>query len=120
MELDLLQPSVALLADRLAPWFDHPSAWLVLLCTPLYAFMAGIAPLADALLAWRAARLPELRPERRNAWRWLAAALLVQLAATWAGPATSRLLELAFFACVALAATGFLRSTRDRAFGPQF
>src|SRR5688572_23574220 len=120
MELDRNQPSVDRLRDTLAPWFDHPAAWLVLLCIALSVFMAGIAPLAAALLAWRAARLPELRPERRNAWRWLAAALLVQLAAAWAGPATSRLLELAFFACVALAATGFLRSTRDRAFGPQF
>ncbi len=150
MELDRNQPSGNGLREALAPWFDHSAARLVLLCIALalFATVTGIAAggrieelvvlftgtavsLAAISLAWRASQLPELRPARRGAWRWLAVALLAQLVATCAVPllrpfehpavqAVSGLLQFAFFPCAALAATGFLRSTRGRSFGPQF
>ena len=150
MELDRNQPSGNGLREALAPWFDHSAARLVLLCIALalFATATGIASggrieelvvlftgaavsLAAISLAWRASKLPELRPARRGAWRWLAFALLAQLVATCAVPllrpfghpaaqAVSGLLQFAFFPCAALAATGLLRSTRGRSFGPQF
>ncbi|HWN07387.1 MAG TPA: EAL domain-containing protein [Steroidobacteraceae bacterium] len=150
MELDRNQPSPNRLRENLAPWFDHPAAWLVLLCFALTVFAAftGLAPggpneelvvlltaaavsLAAISLAWRASELPAQKHERRSAWRWLAFALLAQLVAAFAvrvlrpfeSPAVQAiadLLQFAFFPCAALAATGLLLSTRGRAFGPQF
>ncbi|MEX0735542.1 MAG: EAL domain-containing protein [Steroidobacteraceae bacterium] len=150
MELDRNQSPGNGLRDALAPWFDHSAAWLVLLCLGLTVFAAitgytageagdelvalfvGIAAtLAAISVAWRASGLRELKAERRSAWRWLALALGAQLAATLAVPATrsfdipamqfgSSLLQFAFFACAAMAATGLLLSTRGKAFGPQF
>ncbi len=150
MELDRTQPSGNGLREALAPWFDHSAAWLVLLCIALtiFATVTGITigghdeelvvlftgaavSLAAISLAWRASELPELRPERRGAWRWLAMALLAQLVAAFAVPvlrpfeapavrAIADLLQFAFFPCAALAVTGLLRSTRGKAFGPQF
>ncbi len=120
MELDRNQPSVNRLRETLAPWFDNPAAWLVLLCIALSFFTAAAVSIAAIVLAWRAANLPGLRQQRRKAWRWLAFALLAQLAAAFAAPAISGLLRFGFFACAALAATGFLLSTRGKAFGPQF
>jgi diguanylate cyclase (GGDEF)-like protein/PAS domain S-box-containing protein len=134
----------------LSPWWDHRAAWLVWLCLGLTVFAAimgytagesrnelavlftGIAAtLAAMSVAWRASSLEPLGLERRNAWRWLALALGVQLAATLAVPATRTLdnawlqtlasfLQFAFFPCTAMAAIGLLRSTRGRSFGPQF
>ncbi len=150
MELDRTQPSVDRLREALAPWFDHSAAWLVLLCIALAVFAAGSAiafgghdeelvllftvtavSLAAISLAWRASELPELRGERRSAWRWLAFALLAQLVAAFAVPAlrpfdqpamrtVSGLLQFAFFPCAALAAARLLVSTRRKPFGPQF
>jgi diguanylate cyclase (GGDEF)-like protein/PAS domain S-box-containing protein len=150
MELDRNQPPRNGLREALSPWFDHASARLVLLCLALTAFAAvtgytagrpgdelvalfvGIAAtLAAMSVAWRAHALQELKPGRRSAWRWLALALGVQLAATLAVPALSRfessmlqagasLLQFAFFPCAAMAATGLLLSTREKSFGPQF
>ncbi len=150
MELDRNQPSVSGLRETLAPWYDHAAAWVVLLCVVLTAFSAissyvvagsyeqlvslltRIAVTVAAMFAaWRASSLPEIKPERSNAWRWLAFALAIQLAATLAVPATrsfdypalqaaSSLLQFAFFPCIALAATGLLLSTRARTYGPQF
>jgi len=150
MELDRNQPSGSGLRDALAPWFDHPAAWLVLLCIglavftsisgftagglgdALAVFLAGIvATLAAIAVAWSAAGLPELNSERRRAWRWLALALGAQLAATLAVPPTrsldlpalqfaASLLQFAFFPCAAMAAVGMLLSTRGKSFGPQF
>jgi diguanylate cyclase (GGDEF)-like protein/PAS domain S-box-containing protein len=150
MELEPGQRSGKRLRDSLAPWFDQPAAWLVLLCLALaaFAFVSSLAfaghddallvlftgaavSLAAIALARRAANLPELRPERRSAWRWLSIALLAQLVALFAvpvlrpgghpaGQAISGLLQFAFFPCAALATVEFLRSTRGGAFGPQF
>jgi len=150
MELDRNQPSVGGLRETLTPWFDHSAAWIVLLCIGLTVFSAidgfveggpdeALVPfftriaatVAAMFAAWRASRLPDLKSERRNAWRWLALALAAQLAATLAVPATrsfdqpavqaaSSLLQFAFFPCIAMAAIGLLRSTRARSFGPQF
>jgi diguanylate cyclase (GGDEF)-like protein/PAS domain S-box-containing protein len=150
MELDRNQPSGSGLRNALMPWFDLSAAWLVLLCIALtvFATVSGVAvdgedqefvvkfagtaaALAAVALAWRASELPELSPVRRGAWRWLACALLAQLVAHFAVPAlrplaspaaqaASDLLQFAFYPCAALAATGLLRSTRGRAFGPQF
>ena len=105
MELEPGQRSGKRLRDSLAPWFDQPAAWLVLLCLALaaFAFVTSLAfaghddallvlftgaavSLAAIALARRAANLPELRPERRSAWRWLSIALLAQLVALFAVP----------------------------------
>jgi diguanylate cyclase (GGDEF)-like protein/PAS domain S-box-containing protein len=150
MELDRNQPTGSGLRAALAPWFDQPAAWLVLLGIGLTvfvsiiafaagepgdgsaAFIAGIAATVAAIVvAWRAARLRELKSERRSAWRWLALALSALLAATFVVPATrsfelpglqfaAGLLQFAFFPCVAIAAVAMLLSTRNRSFGPQF
>ncbi len=150
MELDRNQPSRNGLREALSPWFDHSAAWLVLLCLGLTVFAAitgyaageagdelvalfvGIAAtLAAISVVWRASGLRELKTARRNAWRWLALALGAQLAAMLAVPATrsfdspglqigSSLLQFAFFACIAMAATSLLLSTRGKSFGPQF
>ena len=150
MELDRNQPPVTGLRETLAPWYDHAAAWVVLLCIGLTAFSAVSAfvaagsyeqlvslltriavTVAAMFAAWRASSLPPLKPKRRNAWRWLAFALAVQLAATLAVPiarsfdyaavhAASSLLQFGFFPCIALAAIGLLLSTRARTFGPQF
>ena len=150
MELENNQPSGNRLREFLAPWFDQPAAWLVLLCLALTAFAAvsGIAlgghdetvvvlltgvavSLAAIALARRASELPELRPERRRAWRWLGYALIAQLVATLAVPALrpsalpaaqalSVVLQFACFSSAAIAASQFLLSTRGRSFGPQF
>ena len=141
MELDRNQPTGSGLRDALAPWFDHSAAWLVLLCVALTVFAAvtGITPmftgavvsLAAISLAWRASELPGLHHDRRSAWRWIAFALLAQLVTVFAVPvlrpfdqpavqAISDLLQFAYFPCAALAAAGFLLSTRGKAFGPQF
>ncbi|HKX58757.1 MAG TPA: EAL domain-containing protein [Steroidobacteraceae bacterium] len=150
MELESDQRSAGRLRDSLAPWFDQPAAWLVLLCIALAAFAAasGIAlgghdetlvvlltgaavSLAAIFLARRASELRQLRPARRSAWRWLGFALLAQFVASLAVPplrpfshpvvqAFSGLLQFAFFPCAAIAAVQLLRSTRGKAFGPQF
>src|SRR5688572_4005502 len=120
MELDRNQPSVSRLRETLAPWFDNPAAWLALLCIALSFLTAAAVSIAAIVLAWRAANLPGLRLERRRAWRWLATALIAQLVAVFAAPAISGLLQFAFLACAALAASGFLMSTRGKAFGAQF
>ncbi|MGH6885679.1 MAG: hypothetical protein ACREGK_06355, partial [Geminicoccales bacterium] len=150
MELDPNQPSGSGLREALAPWFDHAAAWLVLLCVGLSAFTASrafagagqegglaallavsVATLASISVAWRASGLRELDARRRSAWRWLACALLAQLVAMLAVPATraqllpvtpevSGLLQFAFFPCAAMAATELLLSTRRRSFGPAF
>ena len=80
----------------------------------------------------RIRRCPSCAPSVAGAWRWLAFALVAQLVATLAVPVRAPfeaflpcrrspdLLQFAFFPCAALAATGLLRSTRGKAFGPQF
>jgi diguanylate cyclase (GGDEF)-like protein/PAS domain S-box-containing protein len=150
MELERNQPSGNRLRESLAPWFDQPAAWLVLLCLALTAFavVSGIAlgghdeklvglvtgaavSLAAIALARRASELPELKAGRRRAWRWLGFALLAQLVTTLAVPALrpfeqpavqalSVLLQFTAFSCFAIAASQFLLSTRGRSFGPQF
>jgi diguanylate cyclase (GGDEF)-like protein/PAS domain S-box-containing protein len=150
MELDRNPPARQRLRAALSPWYDHRAARLVLLCLALTLFAAltgytagrpgdelvalftGIAAtLAAMSVAWRAWGLRELASERRSAWRWLALALGVQLAATLAVPATrsvelpavqvvSSLLQFAFFPCAAMAAIGFLLSTRGKPFGATF
>ncbi len=150
MELDRNQPPGSVLRETLTPWFDHSAAWLVLLAIviALVAAVAAIsgvtagnewvaqftgiaATFAAISVACRASELPELPSERRRAWRWLALALGAQLAATLASPASrsfdlpavhlaSSLLQFAFFPCMAIAAVGFLLSTRGKSFGPQF
>src|SRR5688572_5418006 len=106
MELDRNQPSESGLRETLAPWYDHAAAWVVLLCVGLTVFsaisafvvagaddqlaslLARIAVTVAAMsAAWRASSLPELKSERSRAWRWLAFALAIQLAATLAIPA---------------------------------
>ncbi len=150
MELERNQPSTSGLREALSPWLDHGAAWLVLLCiaialgATLSAFlglaqgggMAGFftlsaATLAAMAVAARASTLPELNASRRHAWRWLALALGLEIAAMLAVPATRafqfaplqaavNVLQFSFFPCIAMAATDFLLSTRRKAFGPQF
>jgi diguanylate cyclase (GGDEF)-like protein/PAS domain S-box-containing protein len=150
MQLERNQPAENGLREALAPWFDHSAAWLVLLCVGLtiFAALAGYtagqygnalatlftaiaATLAAMSVVWRASTLRELRSERRRAWRWLAIALGAELAATLVIPATRAfdipalqtavgLLQFAFFPFAAMAAMGFLFSTRGKSFGPQF
>jgi len=149
-ELGRNQPPGRGLREALAPWYDHAAAWGVLLCVALasIAMIAGFAPgasrhgfstvlitaaatLAAISVAWRASGLHELAEPRRNAWRWLAVALALQIASTLAlaaalsfqSPALSAgavLLKLAFFPCAAIALVSMLVSTRGRSFGPQF
>jgi len=150
MELDQNQPTGSALRAALAPWFDHAGAWLVLLCIAfavfatlagylpgasrgglITVFATGAATLAAIAIVWRAAGIPELEATRRRAWRWLAAALALQLAATVAivlaqtldVPALQSgagLLKFAFFPFAALAVTTMLLSTRGKSFGAQF
>jgi len=138
------------LRDALAPWFDHAAAWLVLLCvalalgatiasaagSPLVVGLPGlvadvIATLAAIFVAVRGAGLHDLEGCRRNAWRWLALALGIELATIFLVPPTRALqlpmlqwltnaLQFAFFPCAAMAAACFLLSTRRQALGPQF
>ena len=104
MELESGQRSGNRLRESLAPWFDEPAAWLVLLCLALTAFAAvsgialgghdetlvvlftGAVSLAAVFLARRASELPQLRAARRSAWRWLGFALVAQLVAALATP----------------------------------
>jgi len=150
MEADRKHPSGNGLREALAPWFDHSAAWLVLLCIGLTVFTAttsyvggvynealvakltGIAAaLSGISVILRVVELEALKPERRRAWAWLAWAIMLQFLATLLVPVTRSIelpavqtamgvLEFAFFPCVAMAAVGFLFSTRGRAFGPQF
>jgi diguanylate cyclase (GGDEF)-like protein/PAS domain S-box-containing protein len=150
MELDRNQPSPSGLREALSPWFDHGAAWLALLCVALASattiaaasdspqaaefpgLVAGVvATLAALFVAVRTSGLDGLIVQRRNAWRWLALALGLELAAMFAVPATRAFhapalqvavnaLQFAFFPCAAMAAIGLLLSTRRAAFGPQF
>ena len=150
MELESDQRSGNRLRESLAPWFDQPAAWLVLLCLALAAFagVSGIVlgghdetvvvlftgaavSLAAIFLARRASELPQLRSARRSAWRWLGFALVAQFVSALAVPALrpfsnpvvlalSGLLQFAFFPCAGIATVQLLRSTRGKAFGPQF
>jgi diguanylate cyclase (GGDEF)-like protein/PAS domain S-box-containing protein len=150
MELERNQPPGNGLREALAPWFDHAAAWLVLLCAGFAAFstLAGFTPgasrdgpatvlataaatLAAIAAVWRASGLHDLDATRRRAWRWLAYALTVQLAATLAFTAAHYLdapglqagagtLKSAFFPCAAIAVAAMLLSTRGTSFGPQF
>ncbi len=150
MELDQDQPSGNALHRALAPWFDHPAAWLVLLCAGLAAaaMVAGYAPgasrfgLGTVLLTtaaacaaigvvWRTAGLHDLPVPRRHAWRWLAVAFAIHVTATLAFAAAlamdapvlgsgAGLLKFAFYPCVAVSAAAMLLSTRGKSFGPQF
>ena len=150
MEAESRQPSGNGLREALAPWIDHPAAWLVLLCVGFTVFAAftsfggvghdealvakltGVAAALSAIsVIVRAVELEALKPGRRGAWAWLAWALMLQFLATLLVPVTrsidlpavqaaTGLLEFAFFPCLAMAAAGILFSTRGRAFGPQF
>jgi len=150
MVADRKQPSGRGLRDTLAPWYDHSAAWLVLLCVALTvlsavtsvtevghdeSLVATLVNVAAALSAisviLRAVELEALKPERRRAWAWLAWALTLQFVAALLVPVTRSielpavqsamgLLEFAFFPCAAMAAVGFLLTSRGRAFGPQF
>jgi diguanylate cyclase (GGDEF)-like protein/PAS domain S-box-containing protein len=150
MELD--QPRLRTSGPRESPWarYDRPSAWLALLCTGLAAaampvgFVAGAArygflpvlatgatTLTAIAAAWQATRLEGLSASRRQAWRWLAAALGIQLAGTVAlaaalsqeAPAlgtVAAVCKLAFFPVAVAAAGAMLRSTRPAPFGASF
>jgi hypothetical protein len=150
MEADRKWPSGSGLREALAPWFDHSAAWLVLICIGLTVFtavtsfaggvrdLALVAKLTGAAAALSAisvilrdVELEALKPGRRRAWAWLAWAIMLQFLATLLVPVTRSielpavqmamgLLEFAFFPCIAMAAAGFLFSTRGPAFGPQF
>jgi diguanylate cyclase (GGDEF)-like protein/PAS domain S-box-containing protein len=150
MEQDRTLPARNGLREALSPWYDHRAAWPVLLCVALAAFAAVMGPsgaeslhdlaatsigtaatLAAMFVAWRASRLAEFDVVRRHAWRWLALALGVELAAALAASppdaldsaalrAGLTLLQFAFFPCAAMAAIGLLRSTRAQAFDWQF
>ncbi len=136
MALDPNQPSRNRLREILVPWFDHVSGWLVLLCFALAAAgpwiarslpipdpeLAGHAVLAAAVLAagfvcWRTSSLTDLRVSRRNAWSWIAFALVAELASIVAG---ADALQFLFLALAAFAAGAMLVSTRDQSFGAQF
>ncbi len=150
MELEPDQQHGGSLRQAMAPWFDNPASWLVLLC----AGLAGLAPflgsvalsftawpqamalhivvaLSASVVIWRAGRLRELTADRRRAWRWLTFALVANLCAMLAVGAArafdsatwragANLLQLAFLAFAAGATLAFLRSTRQTALGPQF
>jgi hypothetical protein len=150
MELDRNQPPGNGLREALAPWFDHAAAWFVLLCAgfAVLATLAGYAPgatrdglttvlaMAAATAAaiaviWRVGRLPDLEAVRRDAWRWLSCALIVQLTVMLAFTAGhyadlpvvlagAGMLKFAYFPCAAIAAVAMLLSTRGKSFGPQF
>ena len=150
MVADRKQPSGSRLREVLAPWYDHSAAWLVLLCLVLTVFSAitsvatgghadvlvakltGVAAALSAIsVILRDVELEALKPVRRRAWACLAWALTLQFVATLLVPVTRwielpavqaamSLLEFAFFPCVAMAAVGFLMTSRGRAFGPQF
>ena len=150
MALDGNPPRATGVREALSPWFDHGTAWLVLLCIALAAgatasaaagsahasglpvLVAGvIATLAALFVVPRSAGIESLEQCRRHAWRWLALALSLELAATFVVPTTRALdvpvlqwmsvaLQFAFFPCAAMAAVCFLISTRRQAFGPQF
>ncbi len=150
MEADRKQPSGSGLREALAPWYDHSAAWLVLLCVVLTVFSAltslvdgghneslvatltGVAAALSAIsVVLRDVELEALMPERQRAWAWLAWALTLQLVATLLVPASRSidvaavqsvvgLLEFAFYPCAAMAAVGFLLTSRGRTFGPQF
>ncbi len=150
MEADRKQPSGSGLREALAPWYDHSAAWLVLLCVVLTVVSAitsiaegghseilaarliGVAAALSAIsVILRDVELEALKPERRRAWAWLAWALTLQFIATLLVPVTRwielpvvqaamAVLEFAFFPCAAMAAVGFLLSSRGRAFGAQF
>jgi len=100
MELEPDQQHGGSLRQAMAPWFDNPASWLVLLC----AGLAGLAPflgsialsftawpqamalhivvaLSASVVIWRAGRLRELTADRRRAWRWLTFALVANLCA---------------------------------------
>ena len=138
------------LREALAPWFDHAAAWYVLLCAGLAALttLAGFAPgasrdglvtvlataaatVAAIAVIRRAARLADLEAVRRDAWRWLSYALIVQVAAMLAFTAGhyfdlpavlagASVLNYAYFPCAAIAAVALLLSTHGKSFGPQF
>ncbi len=138
------------LRAALAPWFDHAAAWAVLLCAGLavLATVAGYAPgasrdgfmtviataaatAAAVAVVWRAGKLPDLEAVRRDAWRWLAYALVVQTAAMLvftaalylglpALEAGAAVLKFAWFPCAAIGAVAMLLATRGKSFGPQF
>jgi diguanylate cyclase (GGDEF)-like protein/PAS domain S-box-containing protein len=149
-ELERNQPPDRGLGEALAPWYDHPAAWLVFICLGLTTFalvaslahgasvgatdallaivMAGVAAIPVAL---RSAALDSLSAARRRAWRWVAWALVLHLAATLYEPvlrlpdvAAARfgmdLLQFAFLSCAAVAAAGFLIASRGRGFGKEF
>ena len=150
MEADRKQPSGSGLREFLAPWYDHSAAWLVLLCVVLtvvsailsvlqgghdHALVARLINVGAALSAisviLRDVELEALKPERRRAWAWLGWALTLQFIATLLVPVTRSIdlpavqaamavLEFAIFPCAAMAAAGFLLSSRGRAFGAQF
>ncbi len=150
MELDPNQPPGNRLRAALAPWFDHATARLVLLCIGFAAIasLAGFAPgasrsglvtvlataaamIAAIAVVWRTSRLNDLASTRRRAWRWLALALAVQVTATLAFTAAHYLeipalrasagvLKIVFFPCAVIAAIAMLLSTRGKSFGPQF
>ena len=149
-EADRKQPSGSRLREALAPWYDHSAAWLVLLCVVLTAVSAvtsfaegghneslvatliGVAAALSAIsVILRDVELEALKTERRRAWAWLGWALTLQFIATLLVPLTRGIglpavqaamavLEFAFFPCAAMAAVGFLLSSRGRAFGAQF
>jgi len=150
MEADRKQPSGSGLREALAPWYDHSAAWLVLLCVVLtvvsaimsvvegghdHALVARLINVGAALSAisviLRDVELEALKPERRRACAWLGWALTLQFIATLLVPVTRSIdlpavqaamavLEFAFFPCAAMAAAGFLLSSRGRGFGSQF
>jgi diguanylate cyclase (GGDEF)-like protein/PAS domain S-box-containing protein len=112
MELDRKQPSGSGLREALSPWFDHGTAWLVLLAIGLGSFSAitnltdvghgagralvaifanVAATLAAIAVTARTSALEELTPARRRAWRWLAWALAFELVAALVAPTLDRL-----------------------------
>jgi hypothetical protein len=71
------------------------------------------ATLAAIAAVWRAARLPDLETVRRDAWRWLSYALIVQVTAMLAFtaahyldlpavPVGASFLKFAYFPCAAI------------------
>ena len=150
MELARKQPSANGLREALSPWYDHGTAWFVLLAVGLGAFSAitslaaggPVEPLlvlstvlaatiAAIVVTSRTAALEELQPVRRRAWRWLACALAFLAVAMLLVPELRRfdhplvqgasgILQFAFFPCAAMAAASLLVSTRGKQFSPQF
>jgi diguanylate cyclase (GGDEF)-like protein/PAS domain S-box-containing protein len=150
MQPNASQPRASGRREALRAWYDRPSAWLLMLCAgfaaaatflgytpgatrygPATVLATAVATLAACAAVWRASGLENSGAARPHAWRWLAVALAIQLAAAlvhaaalsldWpALRADAAVLKFAFFPCAAVAAGAMLFSTRREPFGTPF